>query len=335
MRELQAPSDHQNEVEVIEGFVRGWNNHDERKNSLYNRMRIASHLNGRDAGVVLSTTLALISTFLLVADLLSEGVLPGDISTPFRLRRTMDLVVSAHDESPSQFISHVESCCPQGVCRLFVYLSNSPGTTRSHSHENVPRGSFTSADWNNIATNMSIHVDVVDNSWTGTESTGYMKYIVDKFEDLADTIVFAHGHVKSRHSGELCLAIRKGLKRLGNTTEPVFVNINNWHSRRCVSRTKIRGPDTSNELRDSLYKAWHSLMRDDPKDEPIRFTWECCAQFIATQASIRRRSLEDWIRMFEIMSESTYGGGPVAGYLWEYLWPTIIDERGNVMKDSC
>lgn len=291
-------------------------------------------LNGRAAALVLSL-LALISSSILVVDLLSELVWPVNTFPPIDLRRTMDIVVSAYDEPPTQFLSHVEHCCPQRYCRLFVYLSSSTVAQRSHSHEKKSRGYFTSVDWNNINTSMSKHVDVINNSWTGAESTGYMKYIVDNYEDLADTIVFAHGHVKSRHSVELCMAISRGLNRLGDTAKPVFININRYHSRRCVSRTNVRGPDNSEELRDSLYNAWYSLVSDDPMAEPIRFTWECCAQFVTTQASIRRRSLEEWIRMYDIMSRSTYGGGIVAGYLWEYLWPTLIDEKGNILKDSC
>ena len=251
-------------------------------------------------------------------------------------RHTIDIVLSVYDEPPQVLLSHLETCCPKDTCRVFIYTSFAESARRSHSHERQQRGAYTKDEWSAVVTNFTKDVDVVNNEWTGAEATGYMKHIVEHYQDLAEVLVFAHGHVKSRHSRELCTAIRRGLGRLRDDVDlPIFVNINNWHQRRCVSRTRVRGQYATKELRDALYAAWHTLVSGDSVAEPARFTWECCAQFVTTRASIRQRSHKAWSHMFDVMSQGTYGDGLVAGFLWEYLWPTLIDEYGNVGKATC
>jgi uncharacterized membrane protein len=97
------------------------------------------------------------------------GITPKNVANQFEL----DIILSAYDENPGQILSHLESCCDATSCRVFVYSSMAKGTRRSHDLENRTREKHELEDWMNTKTRFQKFGARVNNSWTGSEATGF------------------------------------------------------------------------------------------------------------------------------------------------------------------
>ena len=247
---------------------------------------------------------------------------------PESVRRSeLDIVVAVYDEEPRITLQLLEKCCPTSTCQVYIYLSWDPAATRSHgasaSHH------YTEVDWQALETTYAKHVTTVNNSWTGTEATAYMTHIVEQYSALGKTLAFVHGHASSWHSDNLCDIITRGRSLLSsrisyNNDSSVYINLNKPYPRRCVSQTGFSGLFATEKLRDNIYANWTSWTG---APVPRRFSWECCAQFVTTDRSIRGRGHEFWKQVLHTMEAS-----PAP---WEYLWPTMIDEKGTIKLADC
>ena len=164
----------------------------------------------------------------------------------------------------------------------------------------------------------------VNNSWTGSEATGFLWHMAHEYDNYAAKVVFVHAHVSSWHSGELCDIITTGVHNASASNG--YVNLNNPYQRRCLSRNNLVGLFASEEMRDVIYGNWTRWFGTRP---PVRVTFECCAQFITTRHTLRNRPRAFWNRALSSMASSE---GKIP---WEYLWPTLVNEDENVKKASC
>ena len=166
----------------------------------------------------------------------------------------LDIVLSVYDENPGQVLNHLESCCNATSCRVFVYSSMAEGTSRSHDLEHKTHEKHDLEEWMNTETSYQKIGTHVNNSWTGTEATGFMSHIAREYDNYAAQVAFVHAHVSSWHSGRLCDIISRGVRStVSMTGKSSYVNLNNPYPRRCVSRNNVVGVHASTKLRDNIY----------------------------------------------------------------------------------
>jgi len=252
------------------------------------------------------------------------------VSSPSEYRQNqfeLDIILSVYDENPGEILNHLESCCDVTSCRVFVYSSMAEGTSRSHELEHRTRENHELEDWMNTPTRYQKFGARVNNSWTGTESTGFLWHIAHEYDNYAAKVAFVHSHVSSWHSGRLCDIIKRGASDPSVTNgKSTYINLNNPYPRRCVSRTNAEGIHTSEELRDNIYENWTRWFGTQP---PVRVTYECCAQFITTRDTLRNKPQSLWNHALSSMASSEWN------IPWEYLWATLVNEDENVKKASC
>lgn len=247
--------------------------------------------------------------------------------------KELDIIVAAYDEDPRPTLRHIETCCSPETCQVFIYLSQNGDSQRSHSQP-ASQSRYTAEDWQDIKTPFNKLVIPVENSWTGSESTGFMTHIVGRFSKLGKALAFVHGHITSWHSDSLCDVINNGMNALRSRNaweeRAVYINLNRPYPRRCLSPNGFSGIYATQELRDKVYSNWTKWTG---APVPRRVSWECCAQFLTTQHSIHSRPLAFWERALQTMHEScnlVWDEIP-----WEYLWPTMIDEQGTFEHSTC
>ena len=239
----------------------------------------------------------------------------------------LDIVLAVYDENPQTILNHLEGCCNSSSCRVYIYSSMAPGTSRSHELERRKREKHDLEEWLAVNTSFSKFGGRVNNTWTGTEATAFLWHISDQYDNHAAKSAFMHAHITAWHSDRMCDIIRRGLGQLsGNVTGPAYVNLNKPYPRRCLSPNAFTGVHTSEELRNNVFTNWTNWFESSP---PRRITYECCAQFITTRASLRGRPHTFWTRALRSMASPEYK------IPWEYLWPTLIDETGSEKKANC
>ena len=239
----------------------------------------------------------------------------------------LDIVLSVYDENPGQILNHLESCCDATSCRVFVYSSMAEGSTRSHDFDHKTHEEHELDDWMNTETSYKKYGTHVNNSWTGTEATGFLSHVAREYDNYAARIAFVHAHVTSWHSDRLCDIITRGVKSTGSVSgNSSYINLSKPYPRRCLSRNNFVGPHTSKELKDNVYDNWTRWFASEP---PVRVTFECCAQFITTRDTLRNRPRSFWDRALLSMAS------PEWKIPWEYLWPTLVNEDENVKKAAC
>ena len=258
------------------------------------------------------------------------------VSTPLPVndsetRRELDIVVSVYDEVPQTLFKHLEGCCPKRACRVWLYSAFEKGkSVRSHSLPKQEQVGLGIEGWMNVSTPFEKHVLRVNNTWTGTEATGYLTYVHQLYDDLADKLAFVHGHVSSWHSENICDIIRRGVAKADTAMvgDSVYVNINKPFPLRCLSRSGTSGLYATEELRAKVYENWAKWTGE--AETPSRLTWECCAQFVTTRQSLRARGRAFWKHTYEAMYSFPNDTIP-----WEYLWPTLVSPSFSASRGNC
>ena len=253
-----------------------------------------------------------------------------DLVTPNEYRQIqfeLDIILSVYDENPGEILNHLESCCNATSCRVFVYSSMAEGTSRSHDLEHKTHEKHELEEWLNVQTRYQKFGARVNNSWTGTEATGFLWHIAHEYDNYAAKIAFVHSHISSWHSGRMCDIISRGVNNpSASNGKSTYVNLNNQYPRRCISRNNVVGVHTSENLRDNIYGNWTRWFGTQP---PVRVTYECCAQFVTTCDTLRNKPRTFWNRALSSMASSEWK------IPWEYLWPTLVNEDENVKKAFC
>jgi len=255
-----------------------------------------------------------------------------------------DLIVAVYDENPTEYLKHLEDCCPARECRVWIYSGYSPGSKRSHSI--APRSHSPPAsieEWLRVETKYEKFAFSVNNSHGGGgEATGYLTHIYQHYhdDDLPSTLFFLHGHVTSWHQREKqCRKISERLERVklmrdsksehDRSDRKIFWSVSDrHHATRCMSLRGWKGENMNAELRDQVYNNWEAWTGESRQPERIVFT--CCGQFMTSKENIKARSHDFWAKLFFSLPLMDKEGPP-----YEYLWDTFLDEAGSIQRATC
>ncbi len=230
----------------------------------------------------------------------------------------MDIVVSVAHES-THFLTNIAPCIHSSN-NLYVYVSSGNGVSKSltkHKSGSLHLEAWLSHQRDNL------FVSEIANTWSGTEASAFALHIVTHYDVMLPKTVFLHAHDGSWHSDRICALVRRG-EAASPTTG--FLNLNRAYPLRCLSPSKVSGPEVNNQVRDFYYANWQRWTNATP---PKRIVFECCAQFVASKRAIHSRSLNVWTNILRAIVHERLGNN------WEYLWPTLIDEKGSAALSDC
>ena len=169
----------------------------------------------------------------------------------------------------------------------------------------------------------NIFVSEIANTWSGTEASAFALHIVTHYYDMAPKTIFLHAHDGSWHSDKVCNLVKRGLVASPKTK---FLNLNRPYPVRCLSRSSVVGIKVDFHVRDFYYANWRKWTNSSP---PKRIVFQCCAQFVASKHAVHKRPLYVWSNILKAIVHDRLGNN------WEFLWPTLIDEKGNSKLSNC
>ncbi|KAI0475578.1 hypothetical protein GGR56DRAFT_675697 [Xylariaceae sp. FL0804] len=175
---------------------------------------------------------------------------------------------------------------------------------------------------------------------SGNEAMVYMTFIIDHYHHLPDVVLFHHDHARAWHQEFDSLAEVRTLRAQ-------YVAERGFASTRCLRACEnvqpVGGPDEVRPLRDlgrrvsgssgggnmprsaqlaSLLHAFLEPNADGVVELPDRIAAPCCAQFAASRAAIRGRSLRWWIGLRQWLKETpldSYHSGRLIEWTW-HIW---------------
>ncbi|KAK5136269.1 hypothetical protein LTR08_003876 [Meristemomyces frigidus] len=160
----------------------------------------------------------------------------------------------------------------------------------------------------------------------GHEVMVYLSYIIDSYEQLADTNIFMHAHRFAWHNNEL---LSTDASLMVRNLSPERVARDGYMNLRChwdpgCPLWLHPGAVTENFLKPEewlIADSWAELFPLDPI--PSVLAQPCCAQFAVSRERIlatpkkRYMEMRDWILRTEL---SDYLSGRVFEYLWQYIF---------------
>lgn len=181
-------------------------------------------------------------------------------------------------------------------------------------------------------------------SKNGMESMVYLTYIIDHYDQLADTTTFHHFHDHSyMHTPIPGMTARTYLRQIQHHNVLHSIGYRNvqckddWGCRPDFGQKPELGTFWENRF---LVEAWLELWPDDPV--PKHLATPCCTQFVASRPAIRSRTKEEYVRYREWLYnlpnqqsilnidrkwfEPDYDAGIAkrAGFFFEYVWQWIL-----------
>lgn len=160
----------------------------------------------------------------------------------------------------------------------------------------------------------------------GHESMSYLTYIIDNYDDLADTNIFIHAHRTAWHNNDLFdFDMAEMLRRLSNehVAREGFFNLRCHPESGCPAHinmeAKVQDPLKQEEVYFS--RVWSELHGDDPM--PKTLGAPCCSQFAASRERLRSVSLERW-KKYRDWIINTELDDIISGRIWEFTWFYIL-----------
>lgn len=175
----------------------------------------------------------------------------------------------------------------------------------------------------------------------GAEAEAYLQFIIDRYDDLPNTMVFVHGHETSHHQDG---TIGDILASLGNVKKYNYASLNNrwvcmvydlpsagWYHRRL--RTKAATVDDIMLVAKDASQRWRDI---DLHTRVLALSGQClpeytftrhCAQFVVSRELVTARPREFWESLLALLYElhDAEGMGRVCtGVLMEVLWFYIL-----------
>ncbi|KAI9792121.1 MAG: hypothetical protein M1833_001269 [Piccolia ochrophora] len=178
-----------------------------------------------------------------------------------------------------------------------------------------------------------LHTDVNK----GRESSVYLKYIVDNYDRLPETLVFLHSHrdgyptawhndnddydnVKSVTSLRIDFVQRNGYTNLRCNWIPGCPE--EVQPYRQHSEFPDLKPEDNAEL--ATLRAWPHLFNST--DPPAIIAAPCCAQFAVSRAQVLMRPREDYVRFLQWLLDTDLPDA-TSGRVFEYLWHIIFGKE--------
>ena len=166
---------------------------------------------------------------------------------------------------------------------------------------------------------------LVPHSIAGRESSVYLSYMIDHYDDLAPYNIFIHGKEYQWHNdvGQFTPNIIKSL-RLEAVSIKGYVNLRCATNVGCPSSIHQVAPERHDMeyqyLIDALPQLFSQFLSVDPAQAPVDLGHQCCAQFAVTADKIRTRRKADYMRISDWIATTDFVDQYGIGWLLEKLW---------------
>ena len=164
----------------------------------------------------------------------------------------------------------------------------------------------------------------------GHEAMVYLTYIIDHYDDLADTSIFFHPHLVTWHNNDLLDSnAATTIRHLSDAhvARVGYFNSRCHHEPGCPDWLHLDRPETEfdeyrkMEERFFTAKLWRELHPDAPL--PPAISQPCCAQFAVSRDRIRSHPRAEYVRYRDWLLNADLGdemSGRVMEYTWQYIF---------------
>jgi hypothetical protein len=162
----------------------------------------------------------------------------------------------------------------------------------------------------------------------GHEAMVYLSFIIDHYDNLPERTVFVHGHEKSWHQHDDIIPLLKGLK-FDALEKEGYVSLRcDWYPS-CPAEIKpiqknalVWGPGVHRQdAEEGIIEVWPKFFPNEPIPETIAS--QCCAQFVVTKPTIRKRKKDEYMRMRQWLLDTPLIDD-ISGRVLEKLWAYIM-----------
>jgi hypothetical protein len=165
----------------------------------------------------------------------------------------------------------------------------------------------------------------------GREASGYLKYIIDNYDNLPEHIAFIHGHENAWHQ---TYTLVESIFNCAKYEEHDYIGLNNVF----IDDRRINENPIMNKMKDLWINDFEPYLNIPFPDYLLH---DCCAQFIVSKKRILKNSLkayEHWYNMF-METDNDYDLGLLFEYIWHIIFGepmiTTLDENMKKFKKDC
>lgn len=169
----------------------------------------------------------------------------------------------------------------------------------------------------------------------GHEAMGYLSYIIDFYDALADISIFMHGHPEAWHNNYLLdMSSSQMVRRLSRdkVLNDGYMNLRCHWSPGCPDHLHPQATEYDDGKREELMikEAWEALFPEDPV--PGVLSQPCCSQFAVTRERIHNLSREKYIQIRDWLLDAPYEDY-ITGRIFEYLWQFMFNGTPTYCPD--
>ncbi|KAJ5591836.1 uncharacterized protein N7459_002205 [Penicillium hispanicum] len=167
-------------------------------------------------------------------------------------------------------------------------------------------------------------------STNGRESSVYLSYMIDYYDQLHPYNIFIHSREEQWHSDIAGPNTRNVLSnlRLDAVSLKGYANLRCSNDLGCPSTMHQKNPlrhDLEYQyLMDELPNLYAHFLGADPSEAPVDIGHQCCAQFAVTSEKIQVRTKEDYLRIMEWIATTDMSDNYGIGWLLEKLWHIFL-----------
>ena len=188
--------------------------------------------------------------------------------------------------------------------------------------------SWISRDLPDIKT--AIYIVGQDTINKGHEAMVYLTYIIDHYDDLADTSIFFHPHLTTWHNNDLLDS--NAANTIRHLSDAHVARVGYFNSRcheepGCPDWLHLDRPkaelDPGRKMEEEYFTppVWKELHGSAPV--PSAISQPCCAQFMVSRERIRAHPRTEYIRYREWVTNTNLTdemAGRIMEYTWQYIW---------------
>jgi hypothetical protein len=164
----------------------------------------------------------------------------------------------------------------------------------------------------------------------GHEAMVYLTYIIDHYDELADTTIFLHPHQTTWHNNDILDSdAAKNIQHLSDAhvARVGYFNTRCHHEPGCPDWLRFDRPeeelDTYRKMEEKYFTAevWKELHPDVPVPQAV--SQPCCAQFAVSRDRVRHHPRSEYVRYRDWLLNTKLDdimSGRVMEYSWQYLF---------------
>jgi predicted O-methyltransferase YrrM len=142
------------------------------------------------------------------------------------------------------------------------------------------------------------------------ETPGYLKFIIDNYNNLPEYTIFVHGHLNSEHQANKNIV--DIINNLSFNEDIVNLNRPDWLG------SIQHGDDFWDKKYSWISENWKDMV-GDYLELPLKMTFYSCCQFAVNKKCILRHPLEFWQKLFN-WCENTSLDNYISSRIFEYTW---------------